>query len=127
MFQNPVGYFDPLGLEIFVCNRKVSGFPYIGNHAYAWDSSTNTSDSMRGSSRKGLDGSGEKGPSGDSCNVVEGSKGKEKEIMDFLAKNKNNGVWIPMLNDCHNAVKDAVKNSDVSYPGAPGGRFGKPH
>ena len=124
--QNPVRLFDPLGLEIYVCSRKGNGFPFVGNHAYAWDSSTNASDSMRGSSGDGLDGSGEKGPSGDSCNVVEGSKGKEKEIMDFMKKNENNGVWTPGLNDCHNAVKDAVENSGLEYPGAPGGRLGSP-
>ncbi len=95
----------------------------MGNHAYPWDTTTNTAEGMRGSSGKGADAK-EKGPSADSCNVVEGSKGKEKEIMDFMRENQNNGVWVPFVNDCHNAVQDAVESAGLKFPGAPGGRFG---
>ena len=80
---------------------------------------------MRGSSGSGA-AVNEKGPIQDSCNVVENSKGKEKEIMDFMKKNENNGLWVPYINDCHNAVQDAVEHSGLVYPGAPGGRFGEP-
>ena len=124
--NNPVNFVDPQGLEIMVCNRKVSGFPFVGNHAYSWDTRTNTAEGMRGSSGRGAN-STEKGPSADSCNAVKGSKGKEQEIMDFMRDNQNNGVWFPFVNDCHNAVKDAVENSGLEYPGAPGGRFGDPN
>lgn len=55
---------------------------------------------------------------------MEGSSGKEKEIMDFMRKNQNNGIWFPGINDCHNAVQDAVENSGLTYPGTPGGRLG---
>jgi len=124
--NNPVNWVDPLGLEILVCNRKVNGFPFVGNHAYAWDTTTNTAEGMRGSSGSGAD-SNEKGRAGgDSCNDVEGSKGKEKDIMDFMRENQNNGMWFPFVNDCHNAIQDAVENSGLTYPGAPGGRFGPP-
>ena len=40
--NNPINWVDPLGLEILVCNRKVNGFPFVGNHAYPWDTTTNT-------------------------------------------------------------------------------------
>jgi uncharacterized protein RhaS with RHS repeats len=125
--NNPINWIDPLGLEILVCNRKVSGFPFVGNHAYAWDTATNTSEGMRGSSGSGAD-SNEKGPGpgGDSCNEVEGSKGIENEIMDFMRENQDDGMWFPFVNDCHNAVQEAVENADMEYPGAPGGRFGPP-
>jgi RHS repeat-associated protein len=123
--NNPINFVDPLGLEILVCNRKVDGFPFVGNHAYAWDTTTNTAEGMRGSSGSGA-GSNEKGPGpdGDSCDEVKGSKGKEKDIMDFMRANQNNGMWFPFVNDCHNAVQDAVENSGLTYPGAPGGRLG---
>ena len=47
--------------------------------------------------------------------------------MDFMRNNQNNGMWFPGINDCHNAVQNAVENSGLKYPGAPGGRFGEPH
>ena len=124
--NNSINWIDPFGLEILVCNRKVNGFPFVGNHAYPWDTTTNTAEGMRGSSGMGADVN-EKGPSTDSCNVVEGSKGKEQEIMDFMRENQNNGIWFPGINDCHNAVQDAVENFGLKYPGAPGGRLGAPH
>lgn len=123
--NNPIRFIDPLGLEILVCNRMVQGFPFIGNHAYPWDTTTNTAEGMRGSSGSGATAK-EKGPAADSCNAVEGSKDKEQEIMDFMWHNQNNGIWFPWINDCHNAVQDAVENSGLNYPGAPGGRFGEP-
>lgn len=121
-----MNFIDPWGLEVLVCSRLVDGFPFIGNHAYAWDTTTGVGDGMRGSSGSGAE-SHEKGRAGgDSCNDVEGSKGKEKDIMDFLSKNKDNGIWFPFINDCHNAVQDAVENAGLKYPGAPGGRYGGP-
>lgn len=81
------------------------------------------SSGMRGSSGSGGE-SNEKGPAVDNCSLVSGSKGKEKKIMDFLRKNQNNGVWMPFVNDCHNAVQDAVQKNGLLYPSAPGGRFG---
>lgn len=47
--------------------------------------------------------------------------------MDFLNENKNKGMWMPVLNDCHNAIKDAAENAGLEYPGAPGGRVGNPY
>lgn len=45
---------------------------------------------------------------------------------DFMRENANNGVWFPFVNDCHNAINDALSNSGLENPGAPGGRFGGP-
>ena len=68
----------------------------------------------------------EKGPSGDSCNKVEGSDGKEKQIMDFMRGNQNAFVWIPGMNDCHNGVERAIGANGLRTPGVPGGRLGNP-
>ncbi|WP_319002970.1 RHS repeat-associated core domain-containing protein [Desulfurispirillum indicum] len=122
--QNPLNYVDPMGLQVLICNRKVDGFPFFGNHAYMWDTTTNTAEGMRGSFGSGKV-SDERGRSGgDFCNEVEGSVGKEEEIMRFMRQNQNNGLWFPFINDCHNAVQDAVLNFELIYPGAPGGRLG---
>ena len=123
--DNPINWIDPLGLEILVCSRAVQGFPFVGNHAYPWDTTTDTAAGMRGSSGSGARAN-EDGPSQDSCNEVEGSKGKEKEIMDYMSEHQNDGIWFPGINDCHNAVMDAIANSGLKYPGAPGGRLGHP-
>jgi RHS repeat-associated protein len=128
VLNNPVNWIDPFGLEVLICNREVNGFPFVGNHAYAWDTTTNSAEGMRGSSGSDVD-SNEKGPSkenkqGDQCKTVKDSEGKEKDIMSFLQENQNKGMWFPFINDCHNAVQDAVESAGLEYPGAPGGRFG---
>ena len=50
---NPIRYSDPTGLAIWICNRKVSGFPLVGNHAYLWDDVNNRSCGQQGSSGGG--------------------------------------------------------------------------
>jgi len=125
--NDPMKWIDPFGLQVFVCNRKSD--LGMGNHAYAYDATTGESYGMQGSSTSWEGHTREKGPSGengDSCEPVEGSKGHEEEVMDFLRKNADNGIWFPLLNDCHNAIKDAVEAIGLDYPGAPGGRFGDP-
>ena len=122
--NNPLKYIDPFGLEVWACNRAVNGFPFTGNHAYLYDDSTSTSCGMSGSFGFGSNGAGEAGPNTDQCNKVPGSSGKEKDVMDFCKKNALNGLWFPGLNDCHNAVKDALEHGGFSGFQAPGGRFG---
>lgn len=68
----------------------------------------------------------EQGPSGDACNKVDGSEGKEKQIMNFLRRNQNTFVWIPGINDCHSAVERAIGANGLQSPGIPGGRLGSP-
>ena len=120
---NPVNFVDPIGLKVAVCNRKVRGFPFIGNHAYLLNRENGKAEGMRGSSKIGAES--KENTSSDKCRDVKGSKGKEKDIMDFMRKNQNNGIWFPFANDCHNAIDDAIKNSGLTNPSAPGGRFGK--
>ncbi|MGH1432817.1 MAG: RHS repeat-associated core domain-containing protein [Neptuniibacter sp.] len=121
---NPLSYSDPLGLEIHACNRGVNGFPFVGNHAYIYNDVTGKSCGMTGSSGVGLLGEGEAGPAVDSCNVVTQSKGLEDKIKDFCRNNALNGMWFAGVNDCHNAVDDAIRSVGIDNPGAPGGRIG---
>ncbi|MDR2080832.1 MAG: hypothetical protein LBP54_02950 [Campylobacteraceae bacterium] len=126
---DPVNGVDPEGLEISVCNRKTDYG--IGNHAYLWDSTTETGEGMRSSF--GMENpSNEIGPAygseyagyGDVCVPVQGSNGKEKQIMDYMKKFQNSGPWIPGIHDCHNAAQRGVESVGLKYPGALGGRFG---
>lgn len=36
----PVLNIDATGLAIWICTRKVTGFPFYGNHAYLWNANT---------------------------------------------------------------------------------------
>ena len=112
----------------------MDGFPFVGNHAYLWDNSTFTAEAMRGSSKSGMESNNELGPTlrsdsqtgVDDCALIDGSEGKEKQIMNYMRKNQNDGIWFPWLNDCHEAIDDTVEHFGLENPGAPGGRFGPP-
>ncbi|GFE81307.1 hypothetical protein GCM10011487_33070 [Steroidobacter agaridevorans] len=123
---NPLQWTDPLGLAIWLCNRKVSGFPGFGNHGYLWNDKSNASCGMQGSFGFGPTGDKEKGPSVDFCVKVDGSDGLEDQVMSCCKKNANNGLWFPGFNDCHNAANDCIKSAGLTSPGSPGGRLGAP-
>ena len=116
----PITNIDSLGLAVWVCNRKTQWG--IGNHAYFWDDSTNTSCGT------GSTGGGEKGPPTDECNKIEGSESKIVTwlLMKCCQSTADLGPWLPFVNDCHSAVKRCTKVLGLTYPGAPGGRLGQP-
>jgi RHS repeat-associated protein len=97
VLNDPVNWVDPWGLEIFVCGRKASGVigALGGNHAYLWDTTANNGQGA-GYGMQGSGGSGnhtqEAGPTADACTEVQGSGGKEQQVMDFLRKNADNGM-----------------------------------
>ena len=135
---NPIIGVDPRGLDnpgmgpygpgpsegIWICNRAVSGFPLVGNHAYLWNAKTKKACSMRGSSGIGSNSEIERGPGKDTCYLVSGCKGREDLVMNCCQKEANSGMWIPGANDCHNAANYCLKQNGLDDPGAPGGRFG---
>lgn len=124
VMNDPVNWIDSLGLKVYVCNRKTTWG--MGNHAYIWNDQTNEGYGIQGSSISWNGHPPENGPSSDTCIAVEGSEGNEDKMMEYLKKNADNGLWVPFINDCHDAVEDAVESSGFEYPGAPGGRFGEP-
>lgn len=106
---------------VYVCERDASfGF---GNHAYLWDARTDQACGTSGISGSGNANGYEAGPSVDSCNFVPLSEGREDQIMNYCQANANNGLWVPGINDCHNAAADSVESSGSTYPGTPNGRF----
>jgi RHS repeat-associated protein len=124
--NNPIRFTDPTGLAVWVCNRKTDWG--VGNHAYLWDDRrAGRSCGMRGSSnRGGTSGTNDGGPSVDSCRRISGSNGMEDELMRCCEETANRGAWFPPINDCHEAVDDCIRGSNLKNPGAPGGRIGKP-
>ena len=118
--NNPLNHVDPNGLAIWICNRKTTFG--VGNHAYLWNDN-NSSCCGRGSASHCR----EKGPKGgDSCRKVEGSDGKEAQIMLCCSDIADAGPWIPPVNDCHTSADDCLKSAGLKNPGAPGGRIGPP-
>jgi len=125
--DNPLRHKDPMGLAIWICNRDAEGLvgSVGGNHAYVWDDRPGGgSCGMRGSSGGGNNSSpNDKGPyGGGHCRKVQGSDGKENEIMRCCRETANNGIWFPPANDCHEAADDCIKGAGLKNPGAPGGR-----
>lgn len=136
-----VGTIDPLGLKIWVCTVRTSGFPFggVGRHAYFWDDRPGTAKGKRECGKEGSSGygghssdnigpsSGEtsnpwngSGPKGEStCYPVNGSDGKEQAVMDCCDKNANKGVIWPGRNDCHNSVDDCLKDNGLNSPPHP--------
>src|SRR4030095_15708146 len=82
VLNNPLSNIDPKGLAVWICSRKVQGFPFVGKHSYLWDDRISHACSMRGSAGFGGKDQREQGPGGDSCVLIQGSVGKENEIID---------------------------------------------
>jgi RHS repeat-associated protein len=124
---NPVNGIDPSGLEIWVVNRPVRGvLESIGaNHAFLWDTTTNTGYGMGGSSGSGMIGMEYTFPPPGSYRVVPNSDGREAEVIAYMVETGNQGLWIPFLNDCHTKVDDVLSHFNLENPGAPGGRLGQ--
>jgi YD repeat-containing protein len=113
------------GSGLFLCSRGTTILPVaLGNHAYLWDAASRRC-CGRDQNRNPLLNCSESGPPTDSCTFIEGSIGKEKEIVSCCQKTANDGAWIPLKNDCHDSAERCVVRSGLKYPGAPGGRGGK--
>lgn len=112
---------DQMGLAVYLCSRKAfQAIGGLGNHAYFWD------DRKRRFCGIGNSAS-EAGPSVDACHIVPGSDGREDRLMeccDFLKR--NNGMYIPFLNDCQTGAARALNCAGLDNPGAPGRRLGLP-
>ncbi len=119
VLNNPVKWIDPLGLEIWVAVRKAKRpLTYFNaNHAFLWDTTTNRGYGMGGSPET------EPPPPG-AYTVIEGSVGREAEIMAHMREIADTGMWIPWINDCFCKVDDVIDHLDLEHPGFPAGRIG---
>jgi RHS repeat-associated protein len=120
----PLRYIDPIGLAVWVCSRRAWNANAGVNHSYIWDGKNNRCCGMN-RPHDPISTCKEKGPQpgGDSCTMVEGSDGKEDEIMN-CCKTKASKGWWPKY-DCHDLTEECTKDSNLNYPGAPGGRWGE--
>jgi RHS repeat-associated protein len=130
--DSPVVAVDPLGLAIWLCSRK-SALGFGSNHAYLWDDRKGTLPDKRSCGEGDASGH-ESGPqmpgmqpgTGDQCNLVPNSDGKEEEILsccESLRKSKK--VWAPGY-DCFWLAGHCIEEAGLHDPGAPGGRLGSP-
>jgi RHS repeat-associated protein len=139
--NNPVTIVDSLGLTIWVCTVRTSGFPLygVGRHAYFWDDRMATPEEGRECGREGAYGSGGNasenigprigdvmipwrgtGPRGDTeCYPIEGSYGREDAIMNCCKKDANKGAFIPLKNDCHDTIDNCLKKLGLAPPPHP--------
>jgi hypothetical protein len=108
---------------IFVCNRPTESG--VGNHTYLWDArNSQACGTSQFSTSEGDVNRSEAGPKTDSCNFVPLSEGRENEVMNQCKEHADDGIWVPYINDCHNAARESVESNGLSYPGSPGGRIG---
>ena len=127
--NSPTNLIDPKGLQIWICYRAAWGGNIPGtNHAYLWDdragSRFHPSCGMSGSSGGGSNGEFELGPGVDHCVPVQGSSGREDDVMKCCRDTANDGIWAPWANDCFNAAQDCVEGSGLQAPPGSPGRIG---
>jgi RHS repeat-associated protein len=121
--NNAVGSIDALGLTLYYCTVPTSPSPPtfgIGRHAYLWNDATQDECGMESSCGIGGTTSHNGGPGGTGpnaqkpgalCNPIPGTDGTDaanSDLMKWCHQNANNGIWIPGLHDCHNAVNKCL-------------------
>ena len=124
--SDPINFLDPLGNQgLMNCDRDAKGL-LPGNHGYLWDPATDRN-SGRGGMTSGGQSQKQEHPrdNDDSCRFVPGTEGKEKDILDWMDRHANDGIWFPYRNDCHRRVNRALKEFGVAPLPSPNGRFGR--
>lgn len=129
---NPLNYFDPRGLAIYICSRKAfitGNTPNgVGNHSYLWDDRDGVPPDQR---YCGVwSNAPEQGPAVDACNYVPGSDGREDRVMQCCRFEKKHPglLYIPFINDCQTGTYRALDCAGLTdeNPGVPGARMGLP-
>lgn len=133
--NNVINDVDAHGLDIWFCTIPTSRFPLygVGRHGYLWDDRTGTPNDQRECGQESCSGSGPHsshngGPvgvggwynpqPGTFCMRVEGSAEKEQQIMDDCNAHINNGLWIPLADDCQSKARRCLKNNGLNPPPA---------
>ena len=122
--NNPINTFDPLGLQGLLCIRKAKDeLGALGyNHAYYWDTTAEPGQESLGDTGP-FPFEPEIGPGpGNSCFVIEGSEGKEKDIRGALQGYIDETVFFPFVNDCFAGVEEAIMSQGLNVPDNPGRR-----
>jgi len=130
--DSPLVFTDPSGLTVYICTRKVAGFPYLGNHAFLYNDQNNQSCQNEGSDSSGFDPNTSNGnPLTNpryACRAIPFSANEEDSLMACCHKGDSNymngGLYIPGLDDCHTKANRCIYDKGFDNPGAPGGRLG---
>jgi RHS repeat-associated protein len=132
--NDAVNDIDAHGLDIWFCTVPTKAGPPlfgIGRHGYLWDDRSDTPPDQRECGEESACGSGHHsshnggpGPGwgqakpGTICTRVDGSAGKEDQIMKDCNAHINNGLWIPVLDDCQSKARRCLKNNGLNPPPA---------
>jgi hypothetical protein len=90
-----------------------------GNHSYVWSDLEGVGDGTTGSFGSGVHHS-ENGPTTDACFFIEGSRGIEKQMMQYMHIIRDKYLYVPFLNDCHSKVDIVIDHFGLPNPNAPG-------
>ncbi len=118
--DSPLNAVDPLGLAVWLCTRDAF-WGLIGNHAFFWDDTTNTT---CGRGKGGYNSQDRPEAPGSVCRPIPGSSGREAGLMDCCKHRGGDGAYVPGTHDCHTSLENCMKEAGLPSPGAPGGRLG---
>jgi hypothetical protein len=131
--NSAVDSIDAHGLTIWFCTVPTSSFPTfgIGRHGYLWDDRKTTPPEKRECGQESCFGigphsSGNGGPgpgwsnakTGTICVPVDGSDGKEDQIMSDCFAHIDNGPWVPVVDDCQTHARKCLKSNGLNPPPA---------
>ncbi len=130
--NDPVKSGDPLGLTIWICNRKKGKDRNSRwNHPYFWDSISGECCGYISPKDSCIE-NGPKtsiNPGGDDCRPVSGSEGHEQGILDCCNRTQRSTKeqYFPGFYDCHTHLKNCVEDIfNLDYSGSPGDRSDSP-
>ncbi len=132
VFNNPIRFTDPYGLEVRVYSSDAFGIAGI-NHAFVWSTETGQGVGRNGSSGNAWEGPGH--PRDFNPNIAPYNTWQYNVVNDLNSMTEgqfinsirtnpslNDGFWVPYVNDCHTDLNDAFNDAGVYYPGAPNDR-----
>lgn len=121
------------GDGVYSCSRKAK-FPPLAYHNYVAVVEAGSTIRTLGMSQKSGNGGANEGDckdigpeeEGSCCQlIVQQDEPKRQDFIDNLSQCANTGVWVPWVNDCYNAVKDAADRVGLNIDTAPPcGRIG---
>lgn len=128
VFNNPVRFNDPYGLQVRVYSSDALGIAGL-NHAFVY--STEAHDGVGRSGQSGNNGRFDGVPKNFDPNayqytIVTDLNGYTEQGFINHVRNDpsmNSGLWVPYINDCHTDLEDGFDSAGVFYPGAPNDRI----
>jgi RHS repeat-associated protein len=124
--NSPSSYYDPRGTIVQVCVSDSFGIEGI-NHYFLHDTESGESCGTTWSSGGGEDPIiGHRDYPTDECYDIPNTDDECTRdcLMDYCHEHANDGIWFPFINDCRNAVYDAMEACGVTPPTGVPSRLG---